>query len=175
MQCPVVKQKKALYGHPLAGLYWEQHLKDALNKIGYEPIKGWECLYVHRPSQLFLSIYVDDFKLCGKRSSIAPMWDEMRKYLTIDDPTPLHQGVYLGNSQFNIDIPWPLVDSKKVLWDYSYKPGSRTSETSELDAIDFAKIHQQQETGTTLSGRAPYQHQHQSMGIQDGWSCTRLC
>ena len=34
---PVVKLKLALYGHPLAGLYWEDHCRKALVKCGFQP------------------------------------------------------------------------------------------------------------------------------------------
>ena len=58
---PVVRLDRALYGHPLAGLYWEKHCQSALYKAGLKPVKSWECLYVHYEKQLFLSVYVDDF------------------------------------------------------------------------------------------------------------------
>ena len=64
---PVVLLKRALYGHPLAGLYWEQHCRKAIKDLGFEPVIGWECLYVHREKHLVLSVYVDDFKLAGER------------------------------------------------------------------------------------------------------------
>ena len=35
---------------------------------------NWECLFVHREKGLFLSVYVDDIKLAGKRQNIKPMW-----------------------------------------------------------------------------------------------------
>ena len=33
-----------------------------------------ECLFVHRQEGLFLSVYVDDIKLAGKKQNIDPMW-----------------------------------------------------------------------------------------------------
>ena len=59
---PCVKLKLALYGHPLAGLYWGNHCNNALTKCGFEPVPAWECLHFNREKQLFLSVYVDDFK-----------------------------------------------------------------------------------------------------------------
>jgi len=52
-----------LYGHPLAGLLWELFQEDILLKVGFEKVKSWECLYVHKAKQLFLSAYVDDYKM----------------------------------------------------------------------------------------------------------------
>ena len=46
---------------------WERHLEKALKKLKWENVKGWECLYVHRDMKLFLSVYVDDLKMVGKR------------------------------------------------------------------------------------------------------------
>ena len=53
---PVVKLRLNLYGHPLAGLYWEKHCRSAILQCGFEPVKGWECLYKHYKEQLFLSV-----------------------------------------------------------------------------------------------------------------------
>ena len=71
---PCVKLKLALYGHPLAGLYWENHCKNALAKCGFEPVPGWECLHFNRGKQLFFSVYVDDFKMAGKAQNVGPSY-----------------------------------------------------------------------------------------------------
>ena len=41
---PVVRLRLSLYGHPLAGLYWEKHCRAKLLSVGFEPVEGWECL-----------------------------------------------------------------------------------------------------------------------------------
>ena len=38
-----------------------------------------ECLFVHREKGLFLSEYVDDIKLAGKKRNINPMWKVLNK------------------------------------------------------------------------------------------------
>ena len=85
-----------LYGHPLAGLCWEQHCRQAITKCGFVKVKGWECLYKHPQKGLFLSVYVDDFKLAGRQENIKAMWTELGSKLNLDPPTPLNVGVYLG-------------------------------------------------------------------------------
>ena len=70
---PCVKLKLALYGHPLAGLYWENHCQNALKKCGFEPVPAWECLHFNRAKGLFLSVYVDDLKMIGKKENLGPM------------------------------------------------------------------------------------------------------
>ena len=58
---PVCRLRLNLYGHPLAGLYWEKHCHKHIFKAGFERVPGWECLFVHRLWKLWLSVYVDDF------------------------------------------------------------------------------------------------------------------
>ena len=66
IEFPVCKLKLNLYGHPVAGLIWELYCRHAILELGFEPVKSWECLYVHRQKGLFLSVYVDDFKMAGR-------------------------------------------------------------------------------------------------------------
>ena len=67
MEDPVVPLERNLYGHPLAGLLWERQFEKIRLKHGWEKIPNWECLFVHREKGLFLSVYVDDIKLAGKK------------------------------------------------------------------------------------------------------------
>ena len=67
MEDPVVPLERNLYGHPLAGLSWERQFEKILLKHGWWKIPNWECLFVHRGKGLFLSVYVDDIKLVGKK------------------------------------------------------------------------------------------------------------
>ena len=59
--------ERHLYGHPLAGLLWERLFEKILLKYGWEKIPTWECICVHHEKRLFLSVYVDDIKLAGKK------------------------------------------------------------------------------------------------------------
>ena len=70
MEDPVVPLERNLYGHPLAGLLWERQFEKILLKHGWEKIPNWECLFVHRGKGLFLSVYVDDIKLAGKKHNL---------------------------------------------------------------------------------------------------------
>jgi hypothetical protein len=38
---PVVILKLSLYGHPVAGGYWEAHRKSKLEKAGFEAVDDW--------------------------------------------------------------------------------------------------------------------------------------
>ena len=63
---PCVLLRINLYGHPLAGLLWELFSTEVLLSLGFEKVKGWECLFVNRKWQVFISVYVDDYKIAGK-------------------------------------------------------------------------------------------------------------
>ncbi len=68
---------------------------------------------VHRAKQLFLSAYVDDYKMAGKKQHLALMWAALRaEGLDLELPVPLNENVYLGCSQVEI-VPDPVIISGK--------------------------------------------------------------
>ena len=71
---PVCMLKKASYGHPDAGTYWEQHAETHLESVGFTPIPDWRSCFVHPVLRLYLIVYVDDFKLAGPANKIAEGW-----------------------------------------------------------------------------------------------------
>ena len=44
---PVALLKLALYGHPIAGGYWESHCKERLIAGGLTPVPDWNSMYWH--------------------------------------------------------------------------------------------------------------------------------
>ena len=60
---------------------------------------NWECLFVHREKGLFLSVYVDDIKLAGKKQNLDPMWKLLNKEVDLGEPTSFLDHVYLGCTQ----------------------------------------------------------------------------
>ncbi len=95
---PVVRLRKALYGHPKAGDYWEKHCHAAVQSGGWRRMPSWECMFVHEELQLVLSIYVDDFKMAGIKENLAAGWKTLvDNGLVLDPPTPLAD--YLGVGQ----------------------------------------------------------------------------
>ena len=85
---PVVRLERNLYGHPLAGLLWEKFCQKSILNAGFEKVLGWECLYVHYAKQLFLSVYVDDFRMVGKSENIDPMFKDLGKTLELEPLIP---------------------------------------------------------------------------------------
>ena len=71
---PVVPLERNLYGHPLAGVQWDRQFEEASNEHGWEKVPNLEWMFAHRKQVLFLSAYVDDIKIAGKKQNMAPMW-----------------------------------------------------------------------------------------------------
>ena len=116
MYRPVCKLKLALYGHPKAGFYWQEHCKTALRKCGWEQVPSWESMFMHRGKQLFLSVYVDDFKMAGLAKNIPQAWNELGKYLELEPATEFHGGTYLGQTQYNVEVDQYLVQAQTKRW-----------------------------------------------------------
>ena len=94
MQDPVIKVRKALYGHPDSPGLWERHLEAGLSKVGFEPIaENWPSVFYHKHLKLFLMVYVDDFKLAGPKDNLAQGWDLISSAsganIKLDAPSPM--------------------------------------------------------------------------------------
>ena len=114
---PVCPLELNLYGHPLAGLLWELHQEHILLKVGFEKVKSWECLYFHRARKLFLSAYVDDYKMAGKAENLKPMWELLRKEgLDLEPAVSLKSNVYLGCGQRDVEPPLALIAAKREMF-----------------------------------------------------------
>ena len=94
MRRPVCLLILALYGHPDAGGYWEKHCEKHLLSIGFTQIAEWRSCYFHKKLQLFLTVYVDDFKMSGPRDNVKAGWKLIRQGVKTEEPTP--SGKYLG-------------------------------------------------------------------------------
>ena len=78
---PVVPLHRALYGHPDAGGFWEQHCEDKVAEAGFKPVGGcyeWRSCFWNSTTRMLLSIYVDDFKLAGPEDNMAQTWADLR-------------------------------------------------------------------------------------------------
>ena len=97
MKDPVVRLRKALYGHPDAHGLWERHLEKGLAEVGFLPIhENWPSVFFHKRLQLFLMVYVDDFKLAGPSLHIAEGWELIKSKVKLDDGGPSPMGLCLG-------------------------------------------------------------------------------
>ena len=100
----------------LAGLLWERQFEKILLKHGWEKILNWECLFVHREKGLFLSVYVDDIQLAGKKHNLHPMWKLLNKEVDLGEPTSFLDHVYLGCTQRLCEISKNTVDNYRTMW-----------------------------------------------------------
>ena len=51
---------------------------------------------MHRAKGLFLSIYIDHFRIFGREENIAPMWRKLGKNIDLQSPTELEGSIPLG-------------------------------------------------------------------------------
>ena len=73
--------------------------KKALMELGLEKVPNWECLFVHRKQKFFLTVFVDDIKMAGKKHNLASMWKKLMKDVDIEEPTSFLDHDYVGCTQ----------------------------------------------------------------------------
>ena len=88
----------------------ERQFENILLKYGWEKVSNWECLSVNRQKGLFLSVYVDDIKMAGKKQNINPMWKVLNKEVDLGEPTSCLDHVYLGCTQRQCEISKNIVE-----------------------------------------------------------------
>ena len=110
MEDPVVPLERNLFGHPLAGLLWERQFEKILLKHGWEKVSNRQCLFVHREKG-FLSVYVDDIKLVGKKQNIDPMWKVLNKEVDCGEATSFLDLVYLVCTQRQCEVSKDIIDN----------------------------------------------------------------
>ena len=87
---PVVSLERNLCGDPLAGLSWERIHEKVLIEEGWEKVLGWECPYLHRKLQLFLSACVDDIKMAGKTQTVPKDVANIAEESRFERPSIIH-------------------------------------------------------------------------------------
>ncbi len=99
-------------------------------------------MYVHRQDRLYLSIYVDDFKMAGRKSSLTPMWGKIKTVLDIDPPVPLSGSTYLGCRQDDIvvsNIIKESLDAQRILHAVCCTKGNQPSQGGVIEDPALAK------------------------------------
>ena len=86
-------------------------------------VPNWECLYVQCEKGLFLSVYVDDIKLAGKKQDIDPMWKLLNKEVDLGEPTSFLDHVYLGCTQRQCEISKNTVDNDRTMFESRISAG----------------------------------------------------
>ena len=88
-----------------------------LLKHGWEKIPNWESHFVHRGKGLFLSVYVDDLKLAGKKQNLDPMWKVLNKEVDLGEPTYFLDHAHLGCTQRQCEISKDIVDNYRTMFE----------------------------------------------------------
>ena len=124
MEDPAVPLERNLYGHSLAGLFWERHVEKFLLEHGWGKVPNWERSFVNR--ELFLPVYVDDRKLAGKKQNIDPMWKVLSKEgFDLGEPTSFLDHVYLGCTQRGCETRKHVVDSYRDMFESRISAGAK--------------------------------------------------
>ena len=123
MEDRVVLLERNLYDHPLAGLLWERQFERILLQHGCEKVSNWECLFVHRQKGFFLSVYVEDIKLVGKKQNLHPMWKVLNKEVDLEEPTSFLDHVNLECTQRQCDISKDIVDDNRTMFESRISAG----------------------------------------------------
>ena len=79
---------------------------------------------MHREKGLFLSVYVDDIKLGGKKQNIDPMWKIFNKDVDLGEPTSFLDHVYLVCTQSQCEISKDLVDNYRTMFESRISAGA---------------------------------------------------
>ena len=136
MEDPVVPLERNLHGHRLAGLLWERQFEKILLRYGWEKVSNWECLFVHHAKGLFLSVFVDNIKLDGKKQNIDPMWKVLNKEFELGEPTSFLDHVYLVCTQRQCEISKDIVDNYRTMFESRISAG----ETEKLPCSENLRI-----------------------------------
>lgn len=94
MRDPVCRLRKALYGHPDAGGYWEKHCEKHMRKCGFVAVPDWRSVYWNEKLKTLLAVYVDDFTMAGPKANVKEAWRLIREDIKADEPATA--GKYLG-------------------------------------------------------------------------------
>ena len=132
MEDSVVPLEKNLYG-PLAELLRERQFEKIPLKHEMKKVPNSECLFVHREKGLFLSVYVHDIKLAGKKQNLDPKWKLLNKEVDLGEPTSFLDHVYLGCTQRQCEASQDIVDNYRAMFE------SRISAEG-LEKLPYLKI-----------------------------------
>ena len=117
---PVVPFGWNLYGHPWQDCYGNGNLRKIFWNTVEEKIRIGNVYSLTERKGLFLSVYVDDMKLAGKKQNIDPMWKLLNKEVDLGEPTSFVDHVYLGCTQRQCEISEDIVDNYRAMCDCEF-------------------------------------------------------
>ena len=84
-------------------------------------------MLIHYHRGLFLSVYVDDIKLAGKKQNINTMWKVLNKEVDLGEPTSCLDHVYLGCTQRECKTSKDTVDNYRDLFESRMSAGGENN------------------------------------------------
>ena len=87
MRRPVVLLERALYGHPLAGPFWQKYCTMQCLSAGFRPFSdNWPCTYWNHTTCTILCVYVDDMKMAGDKKFLVTHWKALGEGIVLAVP-----------------------------------------------------------------------------------------
>ena len=74
--------------------------------------------------KIFLSVYVDDIKLAGKKQNLDPMWKVLKKEVDLGEPTSFLDHVFLGCTHRLCEISKDIVDNYRTMFESRISAGA---------------------------------------------------
>ena len=84
---------------------------------------GNACLSTEK-KDCFLSVYVDDIKLAGRKQTISPTWKILVKDVDVGESTSFVDHVYLGCTQRECETSKDIVDNYKNMFESRISAGA---------------------------------------------------
>ena len=72
--------------------------------------------FVHQQQGLFLSVYVDDIKLDGRKQNLNLIWKKLMKLVDLGQPTSFLDHVYSGSTQRECKSNESIVDEYRKMF-----------------------------------------------------------
>ena len=125
---PVWKFQSSFLSEICTVILWQDccgkgNFEKVLLENGWGKIPNWECLFVDRENGLFLSVYVDDIKMAGKKLNLDPMWTTFMKEVHLGEPTSFLDHVYLGCTQRECKMGKDVGDNYRDLFESRISSG----------------------------------------------------
>ena len=120
---------------------WSDFVRSPFGRSGkgnssWEKVPNWECLFANREKGLFLSVYVDDIKLAGKKENINPMWKVLNKEVDLGEPTSFLDHENLACTQRQCEISKDIVDNFRTMFESRISAGA----TEKLPCLENFRI-----------------------------------
>ena len=93
--------------YTLKGFQWDLDVKKC--RVGN--------VFVHRKQGLFLSVYVDDIKMSGKKQIMAPVWKKLMKSVDLEEPTTFLHHEKLGCTQRECKTDENIIEKYKKMFE----------------------------------------------------------